>query len=89
MKPSQLARLLGVKVERRPAPPVAGIRLMAEYSPDPPTIIVYTTALEERAIAHELFHHLGGRDERAARAFAEAWVVRSAGLRPAGRSVDD
>ncbi len=70
MKPSDLASALGVSVERRPAPPVRGIRLLAEYCPDPATVIVYAEDFE-RALAHELYHHLGGRDERGARAFAE------------------
>ncbi len=62
-------------MERGTAPPLLGIRLLAEYCPEPPTITFYTDDVE-RAIAHELYHHLGGRNEADARAFAEALLGR-------------
>lgn len=76
--PSEMARAMGVKVERRPPLDIPGVQLFAEYCPKPATIIVYTDDYE-RAVAHELYHHLGGRDEREAREFAEALLARANG----------
>lgn len=75
MKPSDAARALGIHVERRTPPAIAGVRLHAEYCARPPSIVVYCDDFE-RAVAHELYHHFGGRDEAEARAFAEAWLGR-------------
>lgn len=76
--PSEMARAIGVKVERRPPLDIPGVQLFAEYCPKPATIIVYTDDYE-RAVAHELYHHLGGRDEREAREFAEALLAMANG----------
>ncbi len=75
MKPSEVAAALGIRVQRQAAPAIAGVRLHAEYCPHPPAITVYTDDAE-RAIAHELYHHFGGRDEAGARRFAEVWIGR-------------
>lgn len=75
MKPTEMARRLGVQVVRRAPLHIKGITLLAEYAPSPPTIVVYTEDLE-RAVAHELYHHLfracfSARPESEAEKFAE------------------
>jgi len=86
-----LAAAHGVRVELVPLGDWGSVRLIAEYDPDGPTIRVDAATLRddegaiERAIAHELYHHLEatgavvriaarGAREAAADAFADALI---------------